>query len=64
VAPITVEKWVDDHQAQERCIFLCADAVAGSGLSAEALKKVLQRLIHRGRVLKAMRAMTGIAAYK
>jgi hypothetical protein len=59
-----VEKWVDDHQTQGRYTFLRADAVAGSGLCTEAVKKVLPRLIHRGRVLKAMRAMTGIAAYK
>jgi predicted transcriptional regulator of viral defense system len=53
VAAITVEKWVDDHQARGRYTFLRSDAIAGSGLSAEAVKKALQRLARRGRVLKA-----------
>jgi len=52
MAAITVEKWVDDRQARGRYTFLRADAVAGSGLSAEAVKKALQRLARRGRVLK------------
>jgi predicted transcriptional regulator of viral defense system len=52
VASITVEKWVDDRQAHGRYSFLRTEAVAGSGLSAEAVKKALQRLARRGRVLK------------
>ena len=52
MAAMTVEKWVDDRQAHGKYTFLRAEAVAGSGLSAEAVKKALQRLAGRGRVLK------------
>jgi predicted transcriptional regulator of viral defense system len=50
---ITVEKWVDARQAQGKYTFLRADAVDGSKLSPEAVKKALQRLEKRGRVAKA-----------
>ena len=49
---VTVEKWIDERQAKGAYTFLRADAIAGSGLSAEAVKKALQRAAHRGRVLK------------
>jgi predicted transcriptional regulator of viral defense system len=50
---ITVERWVDYRQANGSYTFLRTDAIAGSGLSPEAVKKALQRLARRGRVLKA-----------
>ena len=53
MAAITVETWIDDRQAQGRYTFLRSDAITGSGLSAEAVKKALQRLARRGRVIKA-----------
>ena len=49
---MTVEKWIDDRQAHGKYTFLRTDAVAGSRLSAEAVKKALQRSVARGRVLK------------
>ncbi|MGB2985929.1 MAG: type IV toxin-antitoxin system AbiEi family antitoxin [Phycisphaerae bacterium] len=48
----TVEAWVDSLQARGRYTFLRAEAVNGSGLSAEAVKKALQRLARRRRVAK------------
>jgi predicted transcriptional regulator of viral defense system len=53
MAATSVEKWVDDRQANGSYSFLRTDAIAGSGLSPEAVKKALQRLARRGRVLKA-----------
>ena len=52
MAAITVEKWVDAQQSLGRYTFLREQAVAGSGLSPEGVKKALQRLARRGRVLK------------
>lgn len=49
---ITLENWVDAQQSLGRYSFLREQAVADSGLSAEAVKKALQRLARRGRVLK------------
>jgi len=49
---MTVEKWVDDRQANGKYTFLRAEAIAGTGLFPEAVKKALQRLAGRGRVLK------------
>jgi predicted transcriptional regulator of viral defense system len=48
----TLETWIDSLQARGRYTFLRADAISGSGLSAESAKKALQRLAKRGRVLK------------
>jgi len=48
----TVESWVDSLQARGRYTFLRAEAISGSGLSAEAVKKALQRLARRRRVVK------------
>lgn len=48
----TVESWVDSLQARGRYTFLRAEAISGSGLSAEAVKKALQRLARRRRVAK------------
>jgi predicted transcriptional regulator of viral defense system len=48
----TLEAWVDALQARGRYTFLRAEAVNGSGLSAEAVKKALQRLARRQRVAK------------
>ncbi len=52
MAAITVENWVDGQQSGGRYTFLREQAVAGSGLSPEAVKKALQRLARRGRVFK------------
>jgi len=51
----TVESWVDSLQARGRYTFLRAEAISGSGLSAEAVKKALQRLARRRRVAKVKR---------
>jgi predicted transcriptional regulator of viral defense system len=48
----TVEAWIDSLQARGRYTFLRAEAVNGSGVSAEAVKKALQRLARRQRVAK------------
>ena len=48
----TVESWLDSLQARGRYTFLRAEAISGSGLSAEAVKKALQRLARRRRVAK------------
>ncbi len=48
----TLEQWIDDLQARGRYTFLRQEAIAGSGLSAEAVKKGLQRLAARRRVVK------------
>jgi len=53
MAYATVEKWVDNCQARGRYTFLRQEVLTGSGLSAESVKKALQRLVARGRVLKA-----------
>jgi predicted transcriptional regulator of viral defense system len=53
MAYATVEKWVDNCQARGRYTFLRQEALTGSGLSAESVKKALQRLVARGRVIKA-----------
>lgn len=52
MAAITVENWVDGQQARGRYTFLREQAIGGSGLSPESVKKGLQRLVHRTRVLK------------
>lgn len=52
MAPVTVEKWVNDRQSQGRYTFLRSESISGTSLSAEAVKKALQRLVIRGRVLK------------
>ena len=52
MAAPTVEAWVDSLQARGRYTFLRAEAVNGSGVSAEAVKKALQRLARRRRVAK------------
>ncbi len=49
---LTVEAWVDALQARGRYTFLRAEAISGSGLSAEAVKKALQRLARQRRVVK------------
>ncbi len=50
--PSTVEKWVDGQQSQGRYSFLRGEVVAESDLTPEAVKKALQRLTRRGRILK------------
>lgn len=52
MAAPTTEAWVDSLQARGRYTFLRAEAISGSGLSAEAVKKALQRLARRRRVVK------------
>jgi predicted transcriptional regulator of viral defense system len=52
VAARTLEDWVDSLQARGRYTFRRAEANDESGLSAEAVKKALQRLVGRGRVAK------------
>jgi predicted transcriptional regulator of viral defense system len=49
----SLEKWVNDLQANGRYSFLRSEAVAESGLTPEAVKKALQRLSQRGRIAKA-----------
>ena len=51
----TLEAWVDSLQARGRYTFLRAEAVKGSGLTAEAVKKALQQLARRRRVAKVKR---------
>jgi len=48
----TIAEWVDELQAHGRYTFLRNEAVSGSGLSPEAVKKALQRLTRRSRVAK------------
>jgi predicted transcriptional regulator of viral defense system len=48
----TLEHWIDALQARGRYTFLRAEAIAGSGLSPEAVKKALQRLGRRHRLAK------------
>jgi predicted transcriptional regulator of viral defense system len=48
-----LENWVDCRQAGGKYTFLRQAAIAGSGLSPEAAKKALQRLVRRGRIAKA-----------
>jgi predicted transcriptional regulator of viral defense system len=48
-----LENWVDELQASGRYSFLRSDAIAGSGSTAEATKKALQRLARKGRIAKA-----------
>lgn len=48
----TVEDWVDALQARGRYTFLRAEAIHETGLSTEAVKKALQRLARRKRVVK------------
>ena len=52
MAGLTTENWVDALQARGRYTFLRAEAIEGTGLSAESVKKALQRLARRQRVLK------------
>jgi predicted transcriptional regulator of viral defense system len=52
VLVMTVAAWVDSLQARGRYTFLRAEVIQGSGLSAEAVKKALQRLARRRRVAK------------
>jgi predicted transcriptional regulator of viral defense system len=49
----TLERWIDDRQMGGRYVFLRSEAIKESGLSAEAVKKALQRLARRGRIAKA-----------
>ncbi len=49
---LTVDAWVDALQAQGRYTFLRQEALSGTRLSSEAVKKALQRLVRRGRLLK------------
>ena len=52
MATVTMERWVDGLQARGQYTFLRREAVSGSGLSPDAAKKALQRLVRRGRVAK------------
>ncbi len=49
---VTVETWVDALQARGRYSFLRTEVIGDTGLSAEAVKKALQRLARRKRVAK------------
>ncbi len=49
---MTLEAWIDSLQARGRYTFVRAEAVKESGLSAEGVKKALQRLARRRRVAK------------
>jgi predicted transcriptional regulator of viral defense system len=48
----TLENWIDGLQASGKYTFLRAEAISGSGLSSDGVKKALQRLARRGRVVK------------
>jgi hypothetical protein len=52
MSAVTVDDWVDDLQARGRYTFLRAEATSECGRSAEAVKKALQRLARRQRVVK------------
>lgn len=52
MAAETLEKWIDSLQASGKYTFLRAEAVTGSELSPDGVKKALQRLARRGRVAK------------
>jgi len=46
MAAATLEKWIDDRQSSGRYTFLRSEAVEESGLSAEAVKKAIGRLVN------------------
>lgn len=48
----TLEDWIEKLQAGGKYTFLRSEAVTESGLSAEAVKKALQRLARRRRIAK------------
>lgn len=48
----TLERWIDRLQTKGRYTFLRQEAIADSGLSAEAIKKALHRLAKRQRIAK------------
>jgi predicted transcriptional regulator of viral defense system len=48
-----LQHWVDERQAHGQYAFLRREAVEESGLSAEAVKMGLQRLMGRGRIARA-----------
>lgn len=52
MAAITLDAWVDALQSRGRYTFLRTEAIKGSGLSPEAVKKALQRMVSRRRVVK------------
>lgn len=52
MAALTLENWVDEQQARGKYTFLRDEAIHGSGLSADAVRKALHRLARRRRVLK------------
>lgn len=52
MSPQTLEKWVDSLQSQGRYAFRRDEAIEGSGLTSEAVKKALQRLARKGRIAK------------
>lgn len=53
MARATLEDWVDDRQSAGKYTFARKEAIAESGLSDEAVKKALQRLVTRQRIAKA-----------
>nr|AQQ74837.1 hypothetical protein [uncultured bacterium] len=48
----TLEQWIDGLQARGKYTFLRSEAVRESGLSPDTVKKALQRLAQRNRVVK------------
>ncbi len=52
MASASLESWIDGLQANGRYSFLRDEAASGSGLSAEAVSKALQRSAKSGRILK------------
>ena len=52
MSAVTVEDWIDALQARGRYTFRRAEAISECGLSAETVKKALQRLARRHRVVK------------
>lgn len=52
MAATRLEQWVDSLQARGRYTFQRDEAVAGSGLSRDSVRKALNRLAQRGRIVK------------
>ncbi|MEA1950930.1 MAG: type IV toxin-antitoxin system AbiEi family antitoxin [Planctomycetota bacterium] len=52
IMPVTVENWINERQSRGSYTFLRSEAISGTGLTTEAVKKALQRLVSRGRVLR------------
>ncbi len=52
MAAETLGKWIDDLQASGKYTFLRAEAIRGSALTPDGVKKALQQLVRHRRVVK------------